>query len=305
MLSRAPRPSWASLPPLDEPPPTVLDWLAARFSRIDRETWIRRMQRQLVTDAEGRPLGVDAPFVPHLRVAYYREVKDEPPPVGEIGVVHLDEHLVVVDKPPFLPVTPAGAWVRGCLLYRVEDQLGLAGLAPAHRLDRATSGLVMLTRRSEERGTYTGLFARRRIERTYVALAKVPRRPEVDGWRVASRIVSGEPFFRMREIAGSANAVTRVRLEAWRDGRGRFELRPETGKTHQLRLHMARLGWPILGDRLYPDLLPEEPDDPAAPLALVARRLAFRDPFTGEDRLFESRLEPTSRVDPPSRANAT
>ncbi|MEM7353166.1 MAG: pseudouridine synthase [Acidobacteriota bacterium] len=298
MPSRAPRPSRVSLPCLDAPPATVLEWLVERFPRVDRQIWVRRMERGLVTDDADTALGVDAPFVPHLRIAYFREVDEEPPPRGEIHLLHRDAHLVVADKPPFMPVTPAGGVVRGCLLYRLEDQLGIEGLAPAHRLDRTTSGLVMLTRRREERGTYTGLFADRRIERTYVAIARVPERPATREWSIASRIVKGEPFFRMREIDGEANAWTQVHLEHWQNGWGRFRLRPETGKTHQLRLHMARLGWPIHGDRYYPELQPEQPDDPSQPLALVAKRLEFRDPITGEDRLFDSRLEPQAPCGP-------
>jgi len=260
------------------------------------------MERGLVNDAEGRTIGIDAPYVPRLRLSYFREVESEPLGGAAISIIHLDDHVVVADKPPFLPVTPGGRFVRGCLLYRLEEQIGVRGLAPAHRLDRATSGLVLLSRRKEERSAYTGLFAKRQVERVYRALAKVPTLPAQRRWDVESRIVPGTPFFRMQEIEGEANAWTGVELERWDKGWGRFTLRPVSGKTHQLRLHMVRLGWPILGDRYYPELMAEGPDDLATPLCLVARRLAFRDPFTGEERVFESRFKLlTARNSPPSR----
>lgn len=244
------------------------------------------MEAGLVEDGEGRRIGAARGYEPHLRVGYYREVEDEAFAGVEIPVLFADEHLVIADKPPFVPVTPGGRFVRGCVLYRLEEQLGISGLAPVHRLDRMTSGLVLFARRREERGAYGSLFAQGRVERVYRALARVPERPAATRWSVASRIVPGDPFFRMQEAPGEPNARTEITLDGWSDGVGRFTLRPETGKTHQLRLHMARLGWPLLGDRLYPELEPELPDAEIAPLALVAKKLAFLDPITGEARVF-------------------
>jgi tRNA pseudouridine32 synthase/23S rRNA pseudouridine746 synthase len=270
----------------------VLDWLSSHFSKVSRKTWVRRMEEGLVKDTQGQILGVGAPYAPHLRLSYFREVESEPLPSAAIPIVYMDDHLVVADKPPFIPVTPGGRFVQGCLLYLLEEQLAVRGLAPAHRLDRATSGLVLLARRKEERSAYAGLFAKRQVERVYTAVAEVPTLPEQRRWDVASRIVSGTPFFRMQEVEGEPNAWTTVELESWNKGWGRFILRPTSGKTHQLRLHMVRLGWPISGDRFYPELTPEGPDDANAPLRLVAKKLAFRDPFTGEEHTFESRQEP-------------
>lgn len=298
MSSRAPRPSWTHLPGSGDLPPTLLDWLASRFPRIDRETWRGRFARELILDADSRPLRADAPCRHHLRVGYFREVADhesDPPATADIRLIHVDAHLVVADKPPFLPVVPGGRHVRECLLYRVEEMLDAAHgeLVPIHRLDRATSGLVLFARCQEDRGAYGALFAEARLERHYEAAARVRETPAERSWDVESRIVRGEPFFRMQESDGPANARTRVellKLESPGGGErvGRFALRPQTGKKHQLRLHMARLGFPILGDRLYPELLPEAPDDPSAPLRLVAKRLVFRDPVSGEARDFVS-----------------
>ena len=292
MTSRAPRSSKTTLPPLPSPPATVLEWLCRRFPAVSRETWQDRMDRGLVMDGRRRPVTRSSPYIAHRQIHYFREVEAEPVSLPEIHVLHVDEHLVVADKPPFVPVVPGGAFVRTSLLYRLEEQLGLSDLAPAHRLDRATSGVVLFVRRPQARRAYGALFARRRVQRIYQAVAKVPHRPELGSLRVESRIVRGDPFFLMKEIGGEPNARTAVRLLSLQAGLGRFELRPESGKKHQLRLHMASLGWPILGDRFYPELQPEAPDDPASPLRLVARSLAFVDPVTGEDRRFVSRRDP-------------
>lgn len=287
-MSRASRASTVHLPDLPVPPATLLDGLVARFPRVPRAVWRERLDAGRVRDLDGHPLAADAAYRAGLGVRYFREVEDEPEPAGELRLVHLDDRLVVVDKPPFVPVTPTGPWLRRSLLERLERELGLGGVAPVHRLDRATSGLVVLARRSEDRGAYAGLFAERQVEKLYDALALCPERPAERRFRIAGRIVPGEPFFRMREVEGEANAETDLELVAWQGGVGRFELRPRTGRKHQLRLHLARLGWPILGDRWYPRLLPATEDDPREPLRLVARQLAFRDPVDGRARVFES-----------------
>ena len=297
-LSKAPRPSIVHLPPGPGRPATLLAFLLERFPQVEREVWLDRFARGLVQGREGVSFDAAMPYRPHLEVRYFREVAAEPewdPPV----VLHADAELVVVDKPHFQPVTPSGAWVRGSLLYQVAAWLedrgeAAAELTPVHRLDRATAGLVVFSRRAATRGAYGLLFEERRVEKVYEALARLPAAlPAERFWQVRSRIVPGEPFFRMLEGAGSPNsesAIELVAIETEGDTRwGRFELRPETGKKHQLRLHMAALGFPIVGDRWYPELLAEAEDDPSQPLQLLAKRLAFPDPLTGEPRSFVSR----------------
>lgn len=298
--SAAPRFSVVHLPPRQAPPATLLEFLLERFPRVGEAAWRDRFERGRVLDGAGRPLAPAEPYRAHLEVRYFREVAAGEPPsfFGPPEIVYRDAELVVADKPPFQPVIPAGPWVRSSLLYELAEQLAADGepapeLAPLHRLDRATSGLVVFARRAASRGLYGRLFAERRVEKVYEAFAALTALPAERCFEVRSRIVAGEPFFRMREEEGSPNAESEIELvEALaQDGLrlGRFELRPRTGKKHQLRLHMARLGFPILGDRWYPELLPEAPDDPARPLCLLARSLAFEDPLSGEELRFESR----------------
>ena len=279
------RPSRLQLPPGYWP--SLLDGLCARFPRIDRAQWQGRFARGRVQDAQGRVLAADQPWQVGLEILYFREVSDEPSIPFSERVLYQDEHLLVADKPHYLPVTPAGGYVRETLLARLVAQTGNADLVPLHRLDRLTAGLVLFSQRPDSRDAYQRLFRERRIDKTYEALA--PALPDlVFPLRRLSRIVAGEPFFRMAEVSGEANACTRVEVIAADGAVWHYRLQPETGRKHQLRVHMAALGAPILGDDLYPQLQPAADPLQAPPLQLLARALAFQDPLSGERRAFSS-----------------
>jgi tRNA pseudouridine32 synthase/23S rRNA pseudouridine746 synthase len=267
----------------------LLEGLCARFPRIDRGQWQDRFARGRVRDAQGRALAADHPWQVGLEIHYFREVVDEPVIPFQEAILHVDAHLLVADKPHFLPVTPAGGYVQQTLLARLVARTGNPDLVPLHRLDRLTAGLVLFSTRPGTRDAYQRLFRERRIVKTYEAIA-----PALPGQAFPlerhSRLVPGEPFFRMAEVPGEPNARTRIEVI---DGEGpwwRYRLDPETGRKHQLRVHMAALGAPIRGDDLYPEL--NTAGQGAAPpaLQLLAKVLAFEDPLTGESRQFRSQL---------------
>lgn len=267
---------------------SVLDCLCDHFKAIGRDVWLDRFARGRVLDAQGQPLAVDHPYRPGLRIHYFREVPNERPiPVLE-NILHIDEHLVVADKPHFLPVTPTGEYVEQTLLRRLIRRLDNPHLVPLHRIDRHTAGLVLFSANPDSRSAYQQLFPTRQIEKQYQAIARAL--PEVQFPLVhKSRMASGEPFFRMQEVPGVSNSETVADVlekngELWRYG-----LSPVTGKTHQLRVHMAALGAPICNDPFYPEVVQGE-DDYSKPLKLLARSLRFDDPLTGVERYFESRL---------------
>ncbi|HFH3924372.1 RluA family pseudouridine synthase [Pseudomonas aeruginosa] len=270
---------------------TVLDCLCARFPAIDRATWLARMQRGRVLDAEGRALGPQAAYREGLRVHYFRELPVEAPIPFEARILYRDEHLLVADKPHFLPVMPAGGYVEQTLLARLARSTGNRDLVPLHRIDRHTAGLVLFSTNPGSRGRYQALFRERRIDKYYEAIA--PALPQLDFPLLRrTRLVPGAPFFRMREGEGEPNSETRIEV-AERNGRWwRYRLYPVTGKKHQLRVHLAALGAGIQNDGFYPELLDAEdsPDDYRRPLKLLARRLRFDDPLSGETRMFESGL---------------
>ncbi|HBK46889.1 MAG TPA: pseudouridine synthase [Xanthomonadaceae bacterium] len=280
--SRAPLPSRLQLPPGSWP--TLYEGLCARFPRVGAAQWRSRFARGLVQDAAGRPLAMAAPWRVGQEVRYFREVAQEAPILARESILHVDADLVVVDKPHGLPVAPSGQYVNETLLARLAAALGNPRLVPLHRLDRATAGVMLFSARPATRDAYHALFRDGRIEKTYEALA--PALPERAFPLVhASRLQRGEPFFRMAEVAGAANSRTRIEhLAAVDAGVWHYRLSPQTGRKHQLRVHMAALGAPILGDDLYGGAAAGEK------LQLLARRLRFRDPLSGAERAFSSGL---------------
>jgi tRNA pseudouridine32 synthase/23S rRNA pseudouridine746 synthase len=268
---------------------TVLDCLCAHFVTIDRVQWLDRIARGRVLDGQGVAVTPHTPYREGLRIHYYREVVDEPPIPFTETVLHVGEHLVVADKPHFLPVTPAGGFVEQTLLRRLIRQLDNPELVPLHRIDRPTAGLVLFSANRDSRAAYQALFRERRIDKRYEALA--PALPSLEFPLLRrSRIIAGEPFFRMQEVDGEPNSETRIELISRGEKSWRYALFPVTGKKHQLRVHMAALGAPIVGDALYPALAEKADADYQHPLKLLAHSLAFVDPLSGELRRFESRL---------------
>jgi tRNA pseudouridine32 synthase/23S rRNA pseudouridine746 synthase len=267
----------------------VLDALCACFPAITREQWLDRITRGRVLDRQGVAIVADTPYRAGLRIHYYREVLDEASIPFAETVLHADAHLVVVDKPHFLPVTPVGSFVDQTLLRRLVLRLGNPQLVPLHRIDRATAGLVLFSASPASRAAYQALFRERRIDKGYEALAPPLSELEFPLCR-RSRLIRGEPFFRMREVDGEPNSETRIEVIERGDACWRYALHPVTGRKHQLRIHMAALGAPIAHDRFYPDLEELAADDHRRPLKLLAQTLAFVDPLSGEPRSFRSRL---------------
>ena len=268
---------------------TFLDFLAERFPAITRVTWLERMAAGLVADEFGMAVTPERPYQGHMRLYYYRALPIEVRIPFEAAVLFQDEHLVVADKPHFLPVTPSGHYLQETLLVRLKNQLGIDSLTPIHRIDRETAGLVLFSIRPEERDAYQALFRRHEVVKHYEAIA--PWRPDLQFplWR-KTRIVEDEPFFRQRETPGEANSETLVEVLQVRGELALYALSPVTGKKHQLRVHMNALGLPIRNDRMYPPVEVTPDDDHALPLQLLARSIAFTDPLTGQARKFFSRL---------------
>lgn len=272
---------------LDEPEPGLaLAYLAARFPEVGEAAWQERMARADVVDGAGAAIGPDTPLRRGMRIWYYRELEAETPIPFEEQILFRDEHLLVVDKPHFLPTTPGGRFLHQSLLVRLKDKLGETGLTPIHRLDRETAGVVIFSLREDSRGAYQSLFQQRRIDKEYEALAAPIERTFPFVHR--SCMVRGTPFFRMQEVPGEPNSETLVDLIGMQGEAARYRLQPRTGRQHQLRVHMAALGAPILNDAFYPDALACKGDDFSRPLKLLARSIAFDDPFSGQRRRFDS-----------------
>ena len=267
---------------------TITDFLVQRFPAIPRSTWLARMQANDVVDEYGQHVTASRPYQAPLRVYYYRELPPEVPVPFEEVVLFQDEHLLVVDKPHFLPVTPAGKYLQQTLLVRLKRRLGVEALVPIHRIDRETAGLVLFSLQASSRGAYQQLFAERHVTKHYEAIV-----PWADGRTLPATYSSrleDHTFMCVHEVPGEANATTHIHVTATTAAgdRAKLQLSPVTGRKHQLRVQCAALGIPILHDRIYPRLLPEGTDDFAHPLQLLAKHLRFTDPVTGALREFTS-----------------
>ncbi|MDT5262891.1 MAG: tRNA pseudouridine32 synthase / rRNA pseudouridine746 synthase [Acidobacteriota bacterium] len=273
---------------------TVLDFLKERHRGVEAADWLARMRKGQVVDETGLRLNARSPYRAGACIFYYRELEaEERIPFAE-RVLYQDEHLLVVDKPHFLPVVPSGRFLRETLLVRLREKGRLEHLVPVHRIDRETAGVIMFSLNPETRGAYASLFQRREVKKIYEALARRLPHLKLPLTR-RSRIVKGEPFFRMKEVEGEPNSETHVDMVEskgdvieMKDDLSLYRLSPTTGRKHQLRLHLSALGIPVENDRLYPVVSPVERVDFSSPLKLLAKSISFRDPLTGRRQYFES-----------------
>ncbi|WP_370948875.1 RluA family pseudouridine synthase [Amycolatopsis sp. cg5] len=273
--------------PAEGPWLTLREHLVERLPRLDPGRIDEMLELGRIVGLDG-PLGPDAPFVPNSFIWFHRDLPVEVPVPFDIGIVHRDEHLLVVDKPHFLATIPRGQHILETALVRLRQSLELPTLSPAHRLDRVTAGLVMFVITPSHRGAYQNLFKDRAVRKEYEAIAAYD--PDVAlPTTVRSRIVKERGVITAYEVPGEPNAESHVELLEHRGELGRYRLTPHTGRTHQLRLHMSGLGLPIVNDDFYPVLRETPLDDFSSPLQLLAKTLEFTDPLTGEPRRFESR----------------
>jgi len=269
---------------------TVLDFLSEQYPQVDVQTWAVRMARGQVIDEKGRSIDSDTPYRTGACISYYREVDDENVIPYLEQVLYQDEHILVADKPHFLPVIPSGKFLRQTLLVRLRQKYKLENLVPIHRLDRETAGVVLFSVDPKTRGDYTSLFRNRKVRKVYEALAPTLDATEFPTIR-RSRIVRGEPFFRMQEVPGETNSETELRPVRDLGRNSLYQLIPVTGRKHQLRLHLAGLGIPIINDKLYPVMSRANTDDFSSPLKLLAKSLSFQDPLSGRQLYFESSMK--------------
>ena len=292
-MSLSKYPSKLSLPQTNPGVSSVLEYLIIKFPDIKPKVWQQRVADGKVHWHDGTLITADSAFLPQQRVYYYREVESEPLIPFVEKILFQDEHILVAYKPHFLAVTPGGIYIKECLQNRLRDKTGLENLQALHRLDRVTAGLVLFSVNPNTRHLYHNLFNRQQIHKTYQAIASINDEADLVGkeWEVKNRIVKSEPSFLMKVVEGETNSHSVIRCLAQSADKALFELNPITGKTHQLRLHMQTLGWPLLHDKYYPTLQPEVADDYSKPLQLLAKELRFVDPVTQQFRVFSSNKE--------------
>ncbi|KAB1853980.1 pseudouridylate synthase [Acinetobacter tandoii] len=280
------------LPAIQPAPQRLYDYLCQQFSHISAQEWQQRFQDQLIYAADGTILSLDSAYLANQHIYYYRFLAHEIHVPFQHHILYETDDLYIVDKPHFLTMSPTGQYVQETLLVRLKNQTGNADLTPIHRLDRETAGLVLFSKRPETRGIYQQMFAHREVKKTYHAIAAYHSSLEFPR-TVCLRMDKGQPFYTMKIVEGEPNSETQIDILEHNSQWAKYQLKPETGKQHQLRVHLNHLGITIKNDPLYPIVQHKSDDDFSNPLQLLAKRIQFIDPVTNKSMDFSSNFELT------------
>jgi len=278
--------------PADQSHPNLLQFFITQFPHIAVKEWEDRFAQGLVLNAEGEALKASSAYQPNTHLIYFRRLAREPEIPFEEEILFQDEHILVVDKPHFLPVTPSGLYLHQTLLNRLKKKTGIQTLSPIHRIDRDTAGLVIFSIKPDERASYQNLFRDRVVTKIYEAIAPYSEALNLKlPMTYQSRLEESEHFLQMMEVEGSPNADTLIEFITQKMSWAKYRLIPGSGKKHQLRCHLNTLGIPIKDDQIYPILTPyQEYDlDLSKPLQLLAKEISFLDPITNAQRVFVSK----------------
>lgn len=203
-----------------------------------------------------------------------------PPPPDALQTLFLDDTLVICNKPSGLLSVPGlGPEKAVCASSLLEQRHG--SIYIVHRLDMDTSGTMVFARTKQMQRQLSNLFRERQVEKTYEAL--IEGHPDSDNGTIDAAIAKYSLKRPLRHLdPDGREAITHWRVADRAEAHSRVTLTPETGRSHQLRLHMKHLGHPILGDVFYGN------PNSHSRLCLHARTLAFEHPASGERKVFDS-----------------
>ena len=280
------------LPKMKPAPATVYQYLCQQFPHIAADEWQQRFADNLIYDALGNILSFDSEYIENSHVFYYRFLAHEIHVPFEHEVLFENDHLLVIDKPHFLTISPTGQYVQETLLVRLKKQTGNEFLTPIHRLDRETAGVVLFSKQAVTRAAYQEMFAQRQVKKTYHAIAPFHADLTFPCY-TRYRMEKGQPFYTMQVVEGKINSETEIDLIEHDSVWAKYQLKPITGKQHQLRVHLNSLGIAIKNDPFYPVVQHKREDDFSAPLQLLAKHIRFNDPVTFQEMEFSSKFELT------------
>jgi 23S rRNA pseudouridine1911/1915/1917 synthase len=261
----------------------VLAHLTERYRHSSEEVWRERIARGEVRIGD-RPAGEGDILLPGQWLVWRRPPWEEAEVPLAFAILYRDAHLLAVAKPRGLPSIPNGGFLTHTLLHLVQQRFPEA--TPLHRLGRGTSGLTLFARTAQARSVVSAAWREGRVEKVYRALVRgVPDSPE---FTLDTRI-GPVPHPRLGQVhAASARgkpALTHVRVLATRGLETLVEARIATGRPHQIRIHLAAAGYPLVGDPLYvqggiPGPNPGLPGESG--YRLHAHRLGLEHPATGQ-----------------------
>ena len=258
---------------------TIFEYLYKQFPHIAVKEWQQRFNDQLIFDLKGNVLTLESAFQANTHIYYYRFLAHEISVPFQEKILFENEDLLVVDKPHFLTMSPTGQYVQETLLVRLKKTTNNSDLTPIHRLDRETAGVVLFSKKPSSRGIYQQLFAEKKVQKIYHAIA--PYRAYLTlPCTVELRMEKGEPFYTMQIINGLVNSSTEINQLEHNKSWAKYQLKPLTGKQHQLRVHLNYLNIPIQNDPFYPQVIHKAAADFSAPLQLLAKEIYFLDPIT-------------------------
>lgn len=280
------------LPKLTEQPVSLFHFLCEQFPHISIDEWQQRFDDRLILDMQGNALNSSAAFQQNTHIFYYRFLAHEVHVPFQEKILFENNDLMVIDKPHFLTISPTGQYVQETLLVRLKKTTNNPDLTPIHRLDRETAGIVLISKQPATRGVYQQMFAERKVQKLYHAIA--PYRETLTFPReISLRMEKGQPFYTMQVVDGIANSQTAIEIIEHDQYWAKYQLKPLTGKQHQLRVHLNSLGIPIKHDPFYPEVMHKTEDDFSQPLQLLAKQIEFIDPVTQQEMCFCSEHELT------------
>lgn len=270
---------------------TVFAFFQWKFPHLEATDCVERFRKNEVVSDSGEVFTDASTYQAGQHIYFYRTLKDELEVPFQEKIIFQNDRILVVDKPHFLPVAPTGQYLHETLLVRLRNKTKIESLELAHRLDRETAGLVLLIKQEKDRHHYHQLFSQRKIKKTYHALTKIS---DVSFPMVhRSYLTQAGNSMRMKEGNGKHNTETKIDLLERSANQFLLKLNPTSGKKHQLRVHLASLGMPIINDPLYPDRQTKLPNDFRHPLQLVAKAIEFVDPIDAKQYCFSSEYKIT------------
>jgi 23S rRNA pseudouridine1911/1915/1917 synthase len=227
-------------------------YVAHRIPRLSR-TRVQRLLKHHAFDEAGLAVKPNRALRAGEKLTIYKQPPDEPDTPRTFGVLLEDAWLLAVDKPPCLPVHPSARYYKNTLTALLEERYGKPRPVIAHRLDSETSGIVLCAKGIDAERALKGMFAARRVEKRYLAVVGGELDPP------AGRIEAPLAHDRSSAIhvkmgCGDPEglpSLTEYRTLEVRGGRSLVELHPRTGRQHQIRAHLAHVGHPVVGDKMY------------------------------------------------------